>query len=69
MWNASNLASYKAGTMVRFNTKSYVCKEWPYNQWCKQAAYHPSGLYGSQAWKEFNVSKECGGETIDECID
>ncbi|WP_172106422.1 carbohydrate-binding protein [Allofrancisella frigidaquae] len=51
-WSTSDLSSYSAGTIVTDQGKTYKCKPWPYEGWCKSAAYRPSGIYGADAWDE-----------------
>lgn len=50
-WSVENLSSYSAGTEVTDGGKTFKCKPWPYEGWCSNAAYRPTGQHGTDAWE------------------
>ena len=57
-WSDSDVASYKAGTIVSDSGKTYKCKALPEGGWCTLPAYKPSGIYGVYAWDSESVNPD-----------
>lgn len=63
-WSESRLSSYTSGSHVRIHNRIYKCKNWPFNLWCKMAAYEPeqNSLHLNDAWVKVS-SYEPDGST------
>ena len=62
-WSEADLSTYTAGSRVRIHNRIYKCKKWPFNLWCKMAAYEPeqNSLHLNDAWVKVSTYKPDGG--------
>lgn len=42
--------TFKAGEVMCYGGKTYICKDYPYTQNCTNKYFNPSFVYADQAW-------------------